>query len=47
MGRKPTNITIEQVREQNRLRANKFYKKHREEIIANRKQLKLKNKYAI
>ena len=42
MGRKPTNITIEQVREKNRKRAAKFYHNHRDEIIEKRKQLKIK-----
>jgi len=28
MGRKPTNITIEQVREQSRIRSNRYYHKH-------------------
>lgn len=28
MGRKPTNITIEKIREQNRLRAKRYYHKH-------------------
>jgi len=37
MGRKPTNLTIEQVREKNRKRAAKFYLKHRDEIIKKRK----------
>ena len=38
MGRLPTNITIEDIRIKARLRAKRFYKKHRDEIINKRKE---------
>jgi len=43
MGRNPTDITINDVRLKAKLRARKFYKIHKKEIIKKRKELKSKN----
>ena len=40
MGRKPTNITIEDIRKHGRIRSKRYYKKHKEEITKKRNDLK-------